>query len=221
MATPALVDRKVCTRCHIEKSIAAFSARKISKDGYRNMCRDCCNAARRTDEHRQVKNKRRRERYAADPEYKKKSREHQKTDKYKAWAKEYNAIYYSNNKSALDEASRERAKKHYLDNTSRYKEKHKAWRASNRDKVRYYTAKYRAKKLQATATWDQELTVLCNQEAHAHAVFLEELTGVKHEVDHIIPLQGKNVSGLHVWNNLQVITLTDNRKKSSNLLKGL
>ena len=33
------------------------------------------------------------------------------------------------------------------------------------------------------------------------------------EVDHVIPLQGKNVSGFHVWNNLRVIPQAVNRSK--------
>ena len=40
-----------------------------------------------------------------------------------------------------------------------------------------------------------------------------------HEVDHIVPLQGKNVCGLHWEKNLQVIPKTENRKKSSKLLE--
>lgn len=42
-------------------------------------------------------------------------------------------------------------------------------------------------------------------------------TGVPHEVDHIVPLQGKLVSGLHVHNNLQVITRFENRSKRNNV----
>jgi 5-methylcytosine-specific restriction endonuclease McrA len=44
---------------------------------------------------------------------------------------------------------------------------------------------------------------------------LNKSTGVQWHVDHIIPLQGKNVSGLHVPENLQVIQGSLNIKKGN------
>lgn len=82
-------------------------------------------------------------------------------------------------------------------------------------RVREYTAKRRCSKLQRTPKW---LTLFDKQyikHIYIQARELEKLDGIKRHVDHIIPLKGKNVSGLHVPQNLQILTETENLTKSS------
>lgn len=63
----------------------------------------------------------------------------------------------------------------------------------------------RAKKLCATVSW-ADLGAINN--------FYKNCP-VGYVVDHIIPLQGEYVCGLHVLNNLQYLTTTENNKKSN------
>ena len=46
---------------------------------------------------------------------------------------------------------------------------------------------------------------------------VSECLGIPHEVDHIIPLQGRKVCGLHIPENLQVLTRDANRAKGNKL----
>ena len=48
---------------------------------------------------------------------------------------------------------------------------------------------------------------------------LTKETGIPHHVDHIIPLNGKNVSGLHIETNLQIITAAANLRKRNDLVE--
>jgi 5-methylcytosine-specific restriction endonuclease McrA len=64
----------------------------------------------------------------------------------------------------------------------------------------------------ATPKWADRAAI---KEVFAEALQLTAKTGIPHEVDHIIPLKGKMVSGLHVQWNLRAITASDNRRKSN------
>lgn len=79
------------------------------------------------------------------------------------------------------------------------------------------TAKYRASKLNATPTWLTEDDDFIFNEVYEMAKLRSESTGVEHHVDHIVPLQGIEANGLHVWWNLQIIPASENLSKSNKL----
>jgi len=77
------------------------------------------------------------------------------------------------------------------------------------------TRKYQAAKLQRTPLWIDAESFWMIEEAYVLAALRTKMFGFQWEVDHMIPLQGKLASGLHVPHNLQVIPKVENRGKSN------
>jgi len=98
------------------------------------------------------------------------------------------------------------------------------WRELNKKSYSNWTEDFRAKRNKAASirhkrtrisSRGDELTEFIFSEAYDLAKIREQVFGFKWHVDHIIPLNGKNVSGLHVWNNLQVIPASINLSKGN------
>jgi len=94
-------------------------------------------------------------------------------------------------------------------------EYNKKWRAENKHIVNTHTAKRRTNKLQRMPKWLTDSDKQQIKEMYNLAKILKETTGKEWHVDHIIPLKGKNVSGLHVPSNLQIILGSENSKKNN------
>jgi hypothetical protein len=80
------------------------------------------------------------------------------------------------------------------------------------------TALYRANKLNALPSWVNKEQVELIAGMYHLAYDITKQTGVIHQVDHIIPLNGKSVLGLHTYCNLRVITATDNNIKGNSFV---
>ena len=103
-------------------------------------------------------------------------------------------------------------------NPEKYKEFARKCYENNKEKAFAHSAKYRASKRQAVPKWLNAEMQEQIESLFRKAKELTIKTGIPHEVDHIIPLRGKKVSGLHVPWNLQVLTQFENRSKK-NLIK--
>lgn len=149
-----------------------------------------------------------------------------------------NAAYGAQNRDALLVKKREYAEQH----REREYERRNAWRAVHRDQEKEQQRSYRnAHRKELTqyfkdyvernpgkvyAVWSKRRASKRNQTpAWADPAKIEEIYQLAHEfrqagfdvhVDHIVPISGRNVSGLHVEHNLRVCLAQHNRRKSNN-----
>jgi len=82
------------------------------------------------------------------------------------------------------------------------------WKKDNPGKTNFYNSKRRAAKLKRIPLWisDEEMSLI-------KKFYINCPKG--YTVDHIIPLLGKTISGLHTIKNLQYLTLIENSKKNN------
>ena len=111
-------------------------------------------------------------------------------------------------KEAAAQNARERRKR----NPEKEREKSRRWAAKNKWVLAAKSNRRRCAQLNATPAWaDHEKINLKYKERQT----MSQLTGLPHDVDHVIPLQSDVVCGLHVESNLRVILRRDNQMKSN------
>lgn len=93
--------------------------------------------------------------------------------------------------------------------------KSRAWQEANRPKCTAAWYKYHKARKTRLAKWLTKADYELIEAKYAMAKWLSETVGVAYHVDHIIPLRGKNVSGLHVPDNLCVMCGTNNLSKGN------
>ena len=107
------------------------------------------------------------------------------------------------------------AKRYYKKNKERINAIKKVHYEANKDVYQAYARNRQAYKEERKPNWDLELTDFVIKEAYALKRIRTKETGIDFHVDHIVPLKGKRVSGLHVWNNIQVIPAKLNLEKGN------
>lgn len=218
---------KQCSQCKENKELEQFSVRKASGDGLNASCKYCMSTSRKSQ-------------YKNNPEkYKTLASEYRvnNLEMYKAKARvkskirreakpEYFKEYYENNKEKWayvpSQKIKERHKKYaikYKVKISEYGKKYrelnkeelnrkcKIWKKVNSGKIGAINAARRARKIKATIGNYKEVLEIIYKTT-------EGVTDFFH-VDHIIPLKNKNVCGLHVPWNLQILTRDENLEKSN------
>jgi hypothetical protein len=107
-----------------------------------------------------------------------------------------------------------RAKTTPYEMTKEYK---RVWKERNIIWVRADTKARRRKHRQATPPWITSKQKAEIRQIYQIAITMTKTTGEQYVVDHIIPLRGQDVCGLHVPWNLRVITQEENLKKSNKI----
>ena len=119
--------------------------------------------------------------------------------------------YYAENRDEIAA----RNKKYYEKNRDKYLAREKKYCKENPEKNAAKTAKYRAAQLERIPSWSNKAEIKAIRKIYARCKRINKLTGVEHQVDHVIPLQGDSISGLHHSTNLAIIPAELNRSKSN------
>jgi len=180
-----LPESKTCSQCGVTKAASGFYVRR--RRGKVQLRSDCKECAIKAAASYNKK------KYNSDAYY----RRHQ-IERLKALKRDNEE--YRKKRAKID--SRERGKRYASD-------------AEYRQRVCEYERSKRRKRWQATPPWVTPKMRQTIRAAYSRASELTKATGTVHHVDHIVPIQGDGVCGLHVPWNLRVVTALENLRKGN------
>jgi hypothetical protein len=197
----AMCNLKRCWKCQTTKEKTEFYKNKAQNDGLSGVCKECDKASSL--------------KWAKDNPEKINARN-------SVWAKNNpeKARQRARNWRAKNiEKVRAKGRKLRAQNPEAHAARIKKWQIKNKSVLVFHMAKRRATRKNACPSWLSAIEIAQIKEFYDVALAKTVQTGVKHNVDHIVPLQGKNISGLHVPWNLQVITAKENFQKGNKYLE--
>jgi len=192
------MSHKTCSTCMLVKHESLFRSN-------RNQCKACISIRQKAynkanAEHLSLKSKE--WTLANIDNVRAREKRYRENNKSKEKARKIN--YEAENSKAISI----RKANYYRENKEKILKRCSDWAKNNKGKQRAKTARGRVAKLKRSmniSDFDRKLIKL-----------IYDNCPKGHEVDHIIPLQGKIVSGLHTPRNLQYLTVEDNRRKGNN-----
>lgn len=210
---------KQCTRCKIIKKLSEFNKRNSSKDGLHTQCRLCTRevATEYKERNKQVITQKKaiydKKRYQENRELIiKRARQYGLRNKDKKV--EYDKKYYKENKNRITK----KKSSYYLKNKQKVKEYYDNWYKQNQCKVYANNKKYENAKRMAAPKWLTQEQIKQIELLYKDRQLIESLTGVGYDIDHVVPLRGNTVCGLHVPWNLQILTRAENSAKRNKLI---
>ena len=145
-------------------------------------------------------------------------KEYQRQYRLKNWERlaSYKKAWVESNLEKVKEDNKNR----YLEKKDEIKAYVSAYKKLNPAKANANKAKRKAAKTQRTPKWLTDIDFERIETQYRLAGILTKLHNEPWHVDHVIPLQGKFVSGLHVPSNLQVLRGSENCSKQNNFVLG-
>ena len=188
---------KTCKCCNKDKSFDSYNRAPRYKWGFKSYCKDC-------------ENRKSRETYSKNTDY---NKERSKTYRLNNLDKEKkrSKLYAQNNKENI--ASNR--KKYRELNWDLVRNREKKYYQNNSHKWVHYNKIRESLKKERLPKWTTPSDIKIIECYYSLASRLSSCLSILHHVDHIIPLQGAMVSGLHTPLNLEVIPAKLNLQKGN------